>query len=180
MPFQIPTEEPTRVTAGDSWFWDRTYGDYPASDGWELRYYVRGPSGSHLDIEWGTHVTADGDGFEIRVPASATTDIAGDGYSLVGRVTKGDESHLVYRDQLVVQANPAREGGERSFAQKMLEAFQEATLSEDGLYRRVERGDRTYDYAIEEWERRLAHWKLMVELERNPDARVTHAAKFSG
>lgn len=41
----IPTQEPTTVTAGDTIQWQIALPDYPATDGWTLKYALRGSAG---------------------------------------------------------------------------------------------------------------------------------------
>lgn len=39
----IPETEPTEIIAGDTLRWNKTLTDYPADDGWVLKYSLRGP-----------------------------------------------------------------------------------------------------------------------------------------
>ena len=87
MPPTVPTIEPRSAYSADTWEWDKTLADYLPSDGWQLSYRVVGPV--VLDIVWGTHVTASGDVFEVRVPASVTNALIPGFYTLVGSVTDG-------------------------------------------------------------------------------------------
>lgn len=38
----IPTGEPTRAVAGDTWLWQQVFGDYPSTEGWSITYRFRG------------------------------------------------------------------------------------------------------------------------------------------
>ena len=70
--------EPTTITTREEVHWTKCYPDYPASE-WQLNYYFRGP-GVGFNAAWATEVAADGDDFDIVVPASKTDDmtVAGD------------------------------------------------------------------------------------------------------
>jgi len=71
----VRTIEPTQITTREEVHWTRSYADYPASL-WQLNYYFRGPaSASGFNAAWATEVTADGDDFDIVVPASKTDDM---------------------------------------------------------------------------------------------------------
>lgn len=69
----VRTIEPTQITTYEEVSWTKSIPDYPASL-WQLNYYFRGP-GVGFNAAWGTEVTADGDVFEITVPATKTDDI---------------------------------------------------------------------------------------------------------
>ncbi len=70
--------EPTMITTREEVHWTKCYPDYSATL-WQLNYYFRGP-GVGFNAAWATEVTADGDDFDIVVPASKTDDmtVAGD------------------------------------------------------------------------------------------------------
>jgi hypothetical protein len=69
----IRTTEPNTITTREEVHWKKTYTNYPASL-WQLNYYFRGP-GVGFNAAWATEVTADGDDFDIVVPASKTDDV---------------------------------------------------------------------------------------------------------
>lgn len=71
----VRTIEPTQITTREEVHWTKSYADYPASL-WQLNYYFRGPAlASGFNAAWATEVTADGDDFDIVVPASKTDDM---------------------------------------------------------------------------------------------------------
>lgn len=48
----VPTQEPTRLTQGDTASWTRSIADYPATAGWTLTYYFTNPSGTvQVEVE---------------------------------------------------------------------------------------------------------------------------------
>jgi len=103
VPAEIPTVEPTCLTAGDTWAWTRSLSDYPATD-WQLNYTVRGPT--DIDIDWGVEVSADGADFAVEVAPAKTATLVAGRYSLYGYVTDGTDRHTVYSETLLVTADP--------------------------------------------------------------------------
>jgi hypothetical protein len=68
----IPTTEPTKIVAGTTVQWTRTFTDYPASD-YTLSYAIRGPSAIAVTVE------ADGDDYAAEISDAVTADaLAGD------------------------------------------------------------------------------------------------------
>lgn len=193
MTLTVPTYEPTELTPGAAWSWDPTYSDFPANESWQLNYYLRGLNGALVfTFAWGTHVTAgSGAGFEVRVTAaqSGALKLLG-GYRLVGRVTKAADDFdgtIVYNAPVLALANPAAslntaEIVGKSDNRRILEALHAATLEIVGgvaMYKSQAVNGR----AAEFWtpgERisQIAHYTLLVALEENPDAEVSHAGEF--
>jgi hypothetical protein len=118
----LPTE-PTTLTAGDSWRWDRYDSDHPPSDGWTLAYHLVGAAKHDIT---GALVTGAGDHFEVRVPAATTATIAAGRYVLAAYASKDGNRFEVYRDVLVVQPDMATLTDARSHAEKALEAIEAA------------------------------------------------------
>lgn len=182
MAYQVPTCEPREVTPGDTWAWDVSYPYFPASEGWQLSYAIRGPD--DLDVAWSTHISANGDVFEVRVPASTTDDVSIAGaYRMVGRVTLSGEVHVVYNQPLLVLANPTTAVNAKSFNRRMLEAIQAAALTDaaatGGALVEVTVDGHTHRFATEVERRTLvANYALLVAIEENPHGSLTHAAEF--
>lgn len=177
MAYQIPTSEPAEGQAGESWFWDISYPDFPADESWELSYYLRGPVDA--DFVFGTEVTADGAGFEVRVPATTTDDITTSGaYRLIGRVSKSGEVHTVYDAHFLVRADPSTAVGAKSYNRTRLEELQAATTPNPGI-RVVEINGRRTEYGVEDYERQLARYTYLVAIEENPYGSVVHETVFS-
>ena len=91
----IPTTEPTNLVIGTTWKWNPTPKDYPASDGWSLKYRLVGAT--TLEIP----ATNTGSGFTVSV-AFGQTDIPPGTYSLVGSVELAGERFECYRATVVV------------------------------------------------------------------------------
>ena len=175
----IPTTEPLVFVAGDAWKWDKSFGLFPASDGWQLSYYFRGES--DYEALWGDDVTANGDGFEVRIPTADTGPLIPGPYRLYGRVTDGTDVHTPVELRTNVLADPTVAVNAKSFYQTQLDAI-EAAIGGKALtpdQRRVRVNGREVEYWDHtELERWRAHYKLMVELRRNPHARLEHGARF--
>lgn len=101
--------------------WDRTYSDYPSSDGWTLSYVLSGAHESVIDL---SAFISDVDGtWEVRVPPATTVDYTPGSYRLVGVVTHTDgERHRVYSAPLTVLPDPVTAVPEPSHNEKVLAA----------------------------------------------------------
>lgn len=116
----IPDTEPVQLTAGESWAWNRALGDYRASDGWTLKYSLRGAK--DLDI------TADaaGDEYQVRVPAATTAPVTAGTYRLVGFVEKDADRFVVCDKTVAVLANPLTAVNAKSHTERTLEIIEAA------------------------------------------------------
>src|SRR5580704_17655143 len=74
MPPIIPDEVPTRFAAGTTVKFHRSFQDQLASDGWTYTFYANGPTTIFNQV--GT-TNADGQSFDIVIPASKTAVPAG-------------------------------------------------------------------------------------------------------
>lgn len=125
MTFQIPTDEPAQLRAGDTWQWRReNLSDYPATD-WTLTYRFKNASGGFEIV-----ATADGSFFAIDVPATTTEDYAAGDYSWQAQVSNvgTGEKYTVENGDLTVLANffsgTATDAyDDRSHARKCLDAI---------------------------------------------------------
>ena len=91
---------PTILTPGESLTWEKSFADYPASDGWELVYYFRG-AGAGFDVA----ATADGDTFELAVAAEDTEDLIAGRYYYQAFVELDSERVLVDEGEITVRAS---------------------------------------------------------------------------
>lgn len=185
MSYEIPTHEPAEAVIGSSWFWDATYPDFPASDGWVLSYYLRG--GSDLTLAnatpVGVTITASGDVYEVRVPGSVTAAVTVAGkYRLIGRVALAGEVHVVYNEHLLLLQDPSDAVNAKTFNRQMLDAIETAMVagvagSSDIQAITINGRSITYrDRA--ELNAAHAHYSLLVALEENPDGTLSHAVEF--
>lgn len=122
MAYTVPTSEPTELTAGDSWQWDRTYSDYPPSAGWSLAYALTGADVQAIILS--ADANAEGTGYEVRAAAAETVVHEPGRYDLIGYVTKAGERHRVYAGPLVLLPDPATATPTLSFNERMLAAVE--------------------------------------------------------
>jgi hypothetical protein len=187
LPYQIPSCPPTDITAGDSIEFDWSLPEFPASQGWELSLSLRSESGpgasADFDAEWDDHVTADGDTFEVRVPAAETAALVAGPYQLIARVVNTAEgitkSWLVNRP--LVHADPATLTGAKSHNRTMRDLLRTALQSgaTQAQYVSVQVNGRTVEYARADADAQLARYEYLVALEENPNGAITHAYEFS-
>jgi hypothetical protein len=121
----IPTKEPEVITAGDTVKWTRQYGDYPASAGWQLSYYLRVPNQAPKVIAFATEITASGDSFAVVIPASTSANFTQGNYKWAAFVTKGEERFEVGTGVMLIKPNLATNTptDDRSHVQKVYEAL---------------------------------------------------------
>jgi hypothetical protein len=97
MELDVPTYEPTSITAGETLKWTKDLGDYPASD-YTLKYYFRG-GGAGFDAT----ANANGDTHEIEVAATTTAPLAAGTLYWQAWVEKDDEKYVVDAGQVEVK-----------------------------------------------------------------------------
>jgi hypothetical protein len=104
-----PTVEPTEFYAGDTVSWLRTVADYPAADGWTLKYQIKGTGSSAVAISDITATTDASGAYAVTIPASSTDDYTvGGKYRLFGWVVNGSsERHAVYDSWITIFPNVA-------------------------------------------------------------------------
>jgi len=117
----IPSSEPTRAIAGDTWSWTKSLPDYPAGT-WTLTYYLRSREG-----EQNFNASASGTDYQVTVAAATTAGYKAGRYGWTAVVTSGSERHTVGTGELEVLPDPASSGAgqdPRSHARKVLEAIE--------------------------------------------------------
>lgn len=172
MSVDVPTSEPSTLTAGDTWKWTKSVQDYPASDGWQLSYAFRG--GMKLDLAWATEVTAHANGrdFTITVPATKTDKLPKGTYHWAAYATKAAERFEVDHGTLTVRPNLAvgtLEDG-KTHAEKtlaVLEAKLEGRLASD-LENYVIAGRSVSKIPVSELVKLRQQYRAEVWRERNP------------
>ena len=185
MAYTIPVVPPTELRLGSSWFWDVTYPQFPASDSWQLNLFFRGPE--DLDVVWATGIAAASSGpvFEVRITPTivdAGTFTTPGAYRLYGEVSLSGEVHAVEDRHILVLANPSAVLKAKSFNRQMLEAFQAAAigLGEGGLkYAEVSINGRKSVFAVDQYEKKLAHYAYVVAREENPGGSFIHESVFT-
>lgn len=126
MAADIPTTEPTEIIAGDTLQWTKTITDYPAGDGWTLKYKFINADGG-FDIT----STADGDDHAISETAATTLAYSPGTYSWISYVdNSSSERFTIARGTIEVLPDLADQAAgydNRSHAKTMLDAI-ESTL----------------------------------------------------
>ena len=138
MPAAIPTTEPTRLTAGDTWRWTKAVAEYSAVDGWVLSYVVTGPSTIKFSA------TADGTGWAVTVAVAVTTKLPGGTYRWASYVTLAGERFQVGSGTLLVAANLGALGADISTASFAVRAL---AIVEAALEQRLPAGLEEYEIA---------------------------------
>lgn len=124
----VPTAEPDRLTAGDTWTWSRAFPDYPAAD-YTLSYAIRGASRLDWDTDW---VVESGSGYVVTIPAASTADLEPGTYRWAAYVTDGSSNRYT-ADQGVFTVDAdlsALEAGEAQTHNEKMLALVEAALEE--------------------------------------------------
>lgn len=132
----IPTIEPTRARAGDSWLWTAgsSFADYPASDGWALTYELRGVDAVTLGDVAG-EVTVNGAAWDVVIAATRTAKFSAGSYEFVAVLTgSGTYAGRVAQValpplELLPSLIAAKPGARVPWAQTQLEAVDRAIAS---------------------------------------------------
>jgi hypothetical protein len=125
----VPTTEPSSVTAGDTLTWSRSLADYPASTGWVLAYALV-CAGQLITIT----ASASGDEHIVSVAAATSAAYVPGTYAWQATVTKTTERYTVGTGTLTILPNLAAQGGgydARTHAAKTLAALEAWIESHD-------------------------------------------------
>jgi len=116
---------PTEIISGDTYEYDVTSVDYPATDGWTLKVTILNAA-KFLKVT----AAANGAGYTVTLASKDTDDLTAGTYSLVEAVEKGSgealERHTLCAFQVVVKANIAGAAAAtdvRTHARKVLDAI---------------------------------------------------------
>lgn len=122
----VPTTEPAAVTAGDTLLWSIMLAEFPASEGWTLKYRLINSAGK-IDITAG----ASGDTYVVAVPAATSAAYVAGTYDWQRTVEKGAERFTTGTGRIIIAPNLAAQSAgydTRSAARKILEAIEAALL----------------------------------------------------
>lgn len=158
--------DPTKLYIGDTWKWDRVVSDYPPSDGWALAYALNGPA-AVTDIAATT--AADGDHFEIEVPAATTAGYTPGTYALHAIVAKGADRHTISVGVVHLVENFDASQPQKSFAEQRYDALNQALVNNPmGAVVEISVNGRTtkFDRAAAQAELNLL--ADQIRMERNP------------
>lgn len=167
----------TELIAGTTLNFLTEGGDYPATDGWTLVYYLRLRSGAGaIDLT----ATPEGADYRIQVPASGagSTALWTPGvYSWESRVTKGTEKYTLERGQITVHADITAAGGtfdSRSQAQKAYDdarAAYAAFSASNGTKRSYRIGEREVTFAsVADIVQVINYWAVELRREQRREA----------
>lgn len=153
--------EPQEFAAGDTLSFSRSLDDFRASQGWSLKYDMRGGS---QPIEFIS--TATNDDHKILVlPAVTATWLPGD-YTLAGEAINSGtgETHQIYLGYITITPNLSAMAGNapaQTFAQQMLAQIEEVLLAKaSGDLLESQVGDSRFKFlSMEELRTEHGYWK---------------------
>lgn len=163
----IPTTEPSVVTAGDTLAWTKSLSDYSASAGWVLSYRLINAAGKY-DIT----ATASGADHAVTVAAATSATYTPGWYDWQAVVTKAAERYTVGSGRMQVLPNLAAQSAgydDRSQARKILEllltAYESAATSRAYVFEYEIAGRRMKFNSKAEWIMEINFWKAQVAAE---------------
>lgn len=165
----VPTYEPTTITAGDTLRWTRTLDDYPASE-WTLMYSLLPlAGGTAIEIE----STADGDTHSVDVAATTTAEYAAGEYNLVAYVTdvslaRFSQPQLSKRITILPDPASATAADQRTDAEKKLSLLRTAydALVSKSVTSTTISGNVYTLRSLDELQRQIKHWTSVVLAEK--------------
>jgi hypothetical protein len=139
---QTQWREPSEFAAGDTLSFSKRLSDYPASEGWSLKYELRlsSPAGGGQAIEFTSTANPDGSAHDVSVTAAVTgTWLPGDyvlrGYAIKALAGGQVERHQIYDNSFTLLEDlPSAAGSEpqQTFAQKMIAQLETVMLAKAG------------------------------------------------
>lgn len=160
------------LIAGDTLNFPTSVPDYPATDGWVLKYRLvsRTAPGSAFTLV----ATAEVADYRVSVAAATTAAWGADNYSWTSWVEKGAEIYSIDRGQIVVRQDPrtAPAGYDgRSQAEKALADAKTAMAAWTPTTRRYTIGDRSMEFSSKaDIVGLINHWEIEVKRERRAEA----------
>jgi len=104
MPATIPSSEPDTIVAGDTVEWTKSIADFPATDGWTLKYSLQ--LVASLDDPITFSATPDGADYSVSVANTITTEWDAGNYVWTSLVDNGTERHRVGTGTLTILGDP--------------------------------------------------------------------------
>jgi hypothetical protein len=121
----VPTYVPDELTAGQTWKFTLSYGDFPAGDGWSLAVYFRGAGTLDATVA-NSRIAADGDSHAVTI-AAADTGVAAGLYEWLAEATHASEgTYTADSGSVRVRAklSAAVAGDRQAHAEVMLAAYE--------------------------------------------------------
>lgn len=163
----VPTLEPTTLRAGDTWTWKKSLGDYPAGQGWSLRYVF-----ANADQRFQIDSAADGDDHLIAEAAADTEDRIAGSYRWACLAINGAQRFTIGEGPVEIKPNLA---GDRPFETRstarqiydgLVAAYRERVDNGRSLVGAYSIAGRTMQYQdAAEFRKDLAYWKSIVDAE---------------
>jgi hypothetical protein len=115
----VPSTLPTELLAGNSWQWDRDYGDYPQPTWTATAYFEKAGK------TFGVAATASGTAQRFTIAAATTATYPPGRYRIRVRATDGSQVFVAESGWCQVEVDPAAAGtyDTRTDARKMLDAI---------------------------------------------------------
>lgn len=173
MTAEIPTTEPSALTAGDTLKFTKSLPDYLPADSWVLTYALV-KTGVQIEIT----ATDNGDSTHlVNVAASSTLGYTAGDYQWQAYVTKGTERYSVGKGKLTIKPNFAAEDSGydgRSHSQKMLDAIEarlegRATDNQLDMISSALNGRSVTRETTAELIKLKSYYKIEVQKEKNRD-----------
>jgi len=169
----IPSQEPTVITAGDTIKWTKSLGsDYPATT-YTLKYRLHLRNAVAAEPITIT-AAADGADYSITVAAATSAAYTAGEYDWYSWVESGTERYSIDSGRLTIKPDPEEVAAGtdlRSHAEKMLDLIE--TVLESGAtsdQKRIKINDREIEkYTFEELLDLREYYKKAVEAEHNED-----------
>lgn len=157
---------PALITAGTTVKFQRSFADYPASDGWSYTFYLTGPTNLNVTAQVVNGV------FEVTLSATNTASLTAGTYRYSGIVDKGGEKFEAERGVLEVQMDytTATAGAAQTHEEKTLSVI-EAALSgrlTSDLESYQIAGRAVNKIPVKELLQLRGHYKALVWRQRNP------------
>ena len=116
----VPSVLPTDLVAGNTWQWDRDYGDYPAPT-WSATAYFENQAKT-----FSVAATAEGTAHRFTIAAATSAAYLPGRYKVSVRVTDGSQVFIAEIGYCEVEIDPAAAGTHdtRSWARRTLEAVE--------------------------------------------------------
>lgn len=171
-------EIPRRLMAGVTLQWEETLVDYSAADGWTLKYALRHPTNTRIDLA----STASGSAFAFSVPSTTTATWQAGTYTWRAYVERAGERFEVGAGSIEIEPDfvAATTLDGRTLARKALDDARAALAAWTPTRRRYRIGDREVEFndtaeiikIISYWEAEVAKEDVLAGRRRELGRRI--------
>lgn len=158
--------EPAKLYIGMDATWTESVPEYPATDGWTLKYSL-----TNASYQVSLSSTAEGSDHVISIAAADTSTWHAGNYYYTKYAESATEKFVIAQGQIQIIASVLAATDRRSHAQKMLDAI-EATLESRATKEQLSLSiaNRSIQYlTIEELTKARSYYKELVKAETNQD-----------